>query len=113
MAVVRSTEAWQQLFVEYDASDESARDFCARHGVRLVYFYRRSQELRGRSARRLSGTPRSAAPVVTPAFMPVHIPRHAPAEIRLTVGRTEIAVSSAVAPDWVAALVQALARIAL
>jgi len=55
MARTRSTEAWQQLFTEYEACHESARDFCARHGVRLVYFYRRSQELRGRSASRLGG----------------------------------------------------------
>ena len=110
MAVVRSTEAWQQLFAEYEASNERAQDFCARHGVRLTYFYRRSQELRGRSASRLGRASRSGTPVVTPAFIPVTVPRHVSAEIRLTVGRTEIAVSSAVAPDWVAALVIALSK---
>lgn len=110
MARARSTEEWQQLFAEYEASHERAQDFCARHGVRLTYFYRRSQELRGRSASPLGRASRSGTPVVTPAFVPVTIPRQAPAAIRLSVGRTEIAVSSAVAPDWVAALVIALSK---
>ncbi|MHB1671987.1 MAG: IS66 family insertion sequence element accessory protein TnpA, partial [Acidiferrobacter sp.] len=52
MAKIRSHEDWRALFAEYEASPESARDFCARHGLRLTYFYRRSLELRGRSASR-------------------------------------------------------------
>lgn len=116
MATARSAEEWQQLFADYEASAESAPDFCARHGLRLVYFYRRSWELRRRSASRresASGSAVSGSAVRRPvasAFMPVTVPRAEPAEIRLTCGPAEMIVSSAVAPEWVAALVSALTR---
>ncbi|UEO00454.1 hypothetical protein A9R16_003370 [Acidiferrobacter thiooxydans] len=107
MAKTRSNEAWQQLFAEYEAGQESARDFCARHGLRLVYFYRRSLELRGRSASRRG---REGKPVVLPAaFVPVAVtPRAVPAPITLTIGRASMALSSSVPPAWVAALLAAL-----
>ena len=62
MAKIRSNEAWQEIFAEYEASAESARDFCARHGLRLTYFYRRSLELRGRSASRRGQEVKRGAP---------------------------------------------------
>ena len=107
MAKIRSNEAWQELFAEYEASHESARDFCARHGLRLVYFYRRSLELRGRSASRKG---REGKPVAPPAaFVPVAVtPRGVPAPITLTIGRASMALSSSVPPAWVAVLLAAL-----
>ena len=68
MAKIRSNEAWQELFAEYEAGQESARDFCARHGLRLVYFYRRSLELRGCSASRRGREGKPGAPPA--AFVP-------------------------------------------
>lgn len=121
MAKIRSNEAWQELFAEYEASAESARDFCARHGLRLTYFYRRSLELRGRSAsRRGQEVKRGASPA---AFVPVTVtPRGLPAPVgpkpggphcvgdtvTLTIGKASLALSSAVPPAWVAALLMAL-----
>ena len=107
MAKTRSNEAWQQLFAEYEAGQESARDFCVRHGLRLVYFYRRSLELRGRSASRRG---RGGKPVAPPAaFVPVAVtPRAVPAPITLTIGRASMALSSSVPPAWVATLLAAL-----
>ena len=107
MAKIRSNEAWQELFAEYEAGQERARDFCARHGLRLVYFYRRSLELRGRSASRRGREGKPGAPPA--AFVPVAVtPRDVPAPITLTLGRASIALSPAVPPAWVAALLTAL-----
>ena len=107
MAKIRSNEAWQELFAEYEAGQESARDFCARHGLRLVYFYRRSLELRGHSASRRGRGGQPAAPPA--AFVPVTVtPRDVPAPITLTIGRASIALSPSVPPAWVAALLTAL-----
>ena len=122
MIKIRSNEAWLTLFTEYEASQESARDFCARHGLRLAYFYRRSWELRGRSASRQGREVKSAA--LPAAFVPVAVmPRGAPAAIgraptnrglstadsvTLTVGKATMTWSSAVPPAWVAALLTAL-----
>jgi len=121
VAKIRSHEVWQELFAEYEVSPESARDFCARHGLRLTYFYRRSLELRGRSASRRG---REVKPVAPPAaFVPVAItPRGLPAPIdpkpsgphcvgdtvTLIVGQATMTLSSAVSPAWVAALLMAL-----
>ncbi|MHB1672064.1 MAG: IS66 family insertion sequence element accessory protein TnpA [Acidiferrobacter sp.] len=121
MAKIRSHEAWQELFAEYEAGQESARDFCARHGLRLTYFYRRSLELRGRSASRRG---REGKPVAPPAaFVPVTVtPRglQAPIDpkpggphcvgdtVTLRVGKATMTLSSVVSPAWVAALVMAL-----
>ena len=114
MAKIRNNEAWQELFAEYEAGQESAREFCARHGLRLVYFYRRSLELRGRSASRRG---REGKPVAPPAaFVPVTVtPRapqaaigHAADNVTLTVGKASLALSSSVPPAWVAALLMAL-----
>ena len=114
MIKIRSNEAWLTLFAEYEASQESARDFCARHGLRLAYFYRRSLELCGRSASRRGREVKSAAPPA--AFVPVAVLlRGAPAAIgraadtvTLTVGKATMTWSSAVPPTWVAALLTAL-----
>ena len=114
MAKTRSNEAWLELFAEYEASAESARDFCARHGLRLTYFYRRSLELRGRSASRRGQdpkpTPAAAAfvPVaVTPRGLPVPVGPTAD-HVTLTVGKASLTLSSSVSPAWVAALLTAL-----
>ena len=77
MAKIRSNEAWQELFAEYEASAESARDFCARHGLRLTYFYRRSLELRGRSASRRGQEVKCGVPPA--AFVPVTVTPPGPA----------------------------------
>ena len=121
MAKIRSHEAWQELFAEYEASTESARDFCARRGLRLTYFYRRSLELRGRSASRRGQEVKRVAPPA--AFVPVTVtPRGLPAPVgpkpggphcvgdtvKLTIGKASLALSSAVPPAWVAALLMAL-----
>ena len=121
MAKIRSNEAWQELFAEYEASAEGARDFCARHGLRLTYFYRRSLELRGRSASRRGQEVKRGAPPA--AFVPVTVPpRGLPAPVgpkpggphcvgdtvTLTIGKASLALSSAVPPAWVAALLMAL-----
>ena len=121
MAKIRSNEAWQEIFAEYEASAESARDFCARHGLRLTYFYRRSLELCGRSASRRGQEVKCGAPPA--AFVPVAItPRGLPAPVgpkpggphcvgdtvTLTIGKASLALSSAVPPAWVAALLMAL-----
>ena len=122
MAKIRSNEAWQELFAEYEASAEGARDFCARHGLRLTYFYRRSLELRGRSASRRGQEIKRVAPPA--AFVPVTVtPRgpqasigHAPTNrgpstadpITLTLGRASLTLLSSVSPVWVAALLMAL-----
>ena len=110
MVKYRSNEAWQELFAEYEASPESARDFCARHGLRLVYFYRRSWELRGRSARREEPSVKPTPPAPpTAAFVPVTIsPRNPQAAITITVGKGTLVLSSSVPPAWVAALLTAL-----
>ena len=80
MAKIRSSEAWQELFAEYEAVQESAQDFCARRGLRLVCFYRRRLVLRGHSASRRG---RKGKPVAPPAaFVPVTVtPRGVPAPI--------------------------------
>ncbi|MHB1512315.1 IS66 family insertion sequence element accessory protein TnpA [Acidiferrobacter sp.] len=76
VAKIRSHEAWQELFAEYEISSESARDFCARHGLRLTYFYRRSWELRGRSASRRG---QNTQPIPTAAaFVPVTVTPRGP-----------------------------------
>ena len=121
MAKIRSHEAWQALFAEYEAGQESARDFCVRHGLRLPYFYRRSLELRGRSASRRGQEVKRGAPPA--AFVPVTVtPRGLPAPIgpkpggphcvgdtvTLIVGQATMTLSSAVPPAWVAALLMAL-----
>ena len=107
MAKIRNHEAWQALFAEYEASAESARDFCARHGLQLAYFYRRSLELRGRSASR-RGQDTQPTPTAA-AFVPVTVtPRSPQAAITLTVGKASLALSSSVSPAWVAALLMAL-----
>ena len=121
MAKIRSNEAWLDLFGEYEASPESARDFCARHGLRLTYFYRRSLELRGRSASRRGREVKRVAPPA--ALVPVTVaPRGLPAPIgpkpggphcvgdtvTLMVGKASLALSSSVSPAWVAALLTAL-----
>ena len=107
MAKIRSNEAWQELFAEYEAGQERARDFCARHGLRLVYFYRRSLELRGRSASRRGREGKPGAPPA--AFVPVTVTPQGPqAPITLTIGRASMALSSSVPPAWVAALLAAL-----
>ena len=110
MIKIRSNEAWQGLFAEYEASSESARDFCARHGLRLVYFYRRSWELRGRSARRGEPGVKPTPPATpTAAFVPVAITSTSPrAEITLTIGPVSLALSSGVPPAWLAGLLKAL-----
>ena len=121
MAKIRSHEAWQALFAEYEAGQESARDFCVRHGLRLQYFYRRSLELCGHSASRRGRDGQSAAPA---AFVPVTVtPRGVPAPIgraptnrglstadtvTLTIGQVSMTLSSSVPPAWVAALLTAL-----
>ena len=107
MTKIRSNEAWQEFFAEYEASPESARDFCARHGLQLSYFYRRSRELRGCSAGRKG---REGKPVAPPAaFVPVTItPKGPQAAITLTVGKVALVLSSSVSPAWVAALLTAL-----
>ena len=121
MAKIRNHEAWQALFAEYEAGQESARDFCVRHGLRLVYFYRRSLELRGRSASRRGQEVKRVAPPA--AFVPVAItPRGLPAPVGLKpgsphcvgdtvtviIGQATMTLSSAVSPAWVAALLAAL-----
>ena len=121
MAKIRSHEAWRELFAEYEASAESARDFCARHGLRLTYFYRRSLELRGRSASRRGREVKRVAPPA--AFVPVTVtPRGLPTPIdpkpggphcvgdtvTLTIGKVAMTLSSSVSPAWVAALLTAL-----
>ena len=114
MAKIRSHEAWQALFAEYEAGQESAHDFCVRHGLRLVYFYRRSLELRGHSASRRGRGGQPAAPPA--AFVPVTVtPRGVPAPIdraadtvTLTIGQVSMTLSSSVPPAWVAALLTAL-----
>ena len=122
MAKIRSHEAWQALFAEYEAGQESAHDFCVRHGLRLQYFYRRSLELRGHSASRRGRGGQPAAPPA--AFVPVTVtPRGAPAPIgraptnrglstadtvTLTIGQVSMTLSSSVPPAWVAALLTAL-----
>ncbi len=107
MAKIRSDKDWLDLFAEYEAGHESARDFCARHGLRLTYFYRRSLELRGRSASRRGS---EGGPLAPPAaFMPVAVtPRAVPASITLTIGKAQVALSPSVPPAWVAALLMAL-----
>ncbi|WP_298138436.1 hypothetical protein [Acidiferrobacter sp.] len=107
MAKIRSDKDWLDLFAEYEAGHESARDFCARHGLRLTYFYRRSLELRGRSASRRG---QEGQPLSLPAaFVPVAVtPRALPASITLAVGKASIALSPSVPPTWVAALLMAL-----
>ena len=107
MAKIRSHEAWQALFAEYEAGQESAHDFCVRHGLRLQSFYRRSLELRGRSASR-RGQDTQPTPTAA-AFVPVTVtPRSPQAAITLTVGKASLALSSSVSPAWVAALLMAL-----
>lgn len=107
MAKIRSHEAWQALFAEYEAGQESARDFCVRHGLRLPYFYRRSLELCGHSASRRRRDPKPIPSAA--AFVPVAVtPRAVPAPITLTIGRASIALSPSVPPAWVAALLTAL-----
>ena len=121
MAKIRSNEAWRELFAEYEASAESARDFCARHGLRLTYFYRRSLELRGHSASRRGREVKRVAPPAT--FVPVTVtPRGLPAPVdpkpgsphcvgdtvTLTIGQASLTLSSSVSPVWVAALLMAL-----
>ncbi len=121
MAKIRSNEAWLELFAEYEASAESAHDFCARHGLRLTYFYRRSLELRGRSASRRGQDTQPIASAA--AFVPVAVtPRGLQAPIgpkpggphcvgdtvTLTIGKASLALSSSVPPAWVAALLTAL-----
>ena len=107
MAKIRSHEAWQALFAEYEAGQESARDFCVRHGLRLQYFYRRSLELCGHSASRRRRDPKPIPSAA--AFVPVTVtPRAVPAPITLTIGRASIALSPSVPPAWVAALLTAL-----
>ena len=107
MAKIRSHEAWQALFAEYEAGQESAHDFCVRHGLRLQYFYRRSLELRGHSASRRGREGKPAAPPA--AFVPVAVtPRAVPAAVTLTIGKVSVALSSSVPPAWVAALLTAL-----
>ena len=114
MAKIRSSEAWQELFAEYEAGQESARDFCARHGLRLVYFYRRSLELRGHSASRRRRDPKPIPSAA--AFVPVAVnSRAVPAPVdraadtvTLTIGQVSMTLSSSVPPAWVAALLTAL-----
>ena len=114
MAKIRSHEAWQALFAEYEAGQESARDFCVRHGLRLPYFYRRSLELCGHSASRRRRDPKPIPSAA--AFVPVAVtPRAVPAPIgrtadtvTLTIGRASVALSPSVPPAWVAALLTAL-----
>ena len=121
MAKIRSHEAWQELFAEYEGSQESARDFCTRHGLRLTYFYRRSLELRGHSASRrgqdTQPTPTAAAfvPVaVTPRGLPAPIdpkpggPHCVGDTVTLTIGKASLTLSSSVSPAWVAALLTAM-----
>ena len=114
MVKIRSHEAWQALFAEYEAGQESAHDFCVRHGLRLQYFYQRSLELRGHSASRRGRGGQPAAPPA--AFVPVTVtPRGVPAPIdraadtvTLTIGQVSMTLSSSVPPAWVAALLTAL-----
>ncbi|MDA8119480.1 MAG: hypothetical protein M0Z85_05385 [Gammaproteobacteria bacterium] len=103
----RSIIEWEQIFREQEASGESVKIFCARHGISLSPFYRYHRRLRAASRTRGASQP---------AFVPVAITPRGPQapvgptadHVTLTVGKASLTLSSSVSPAWVAALLTAL-----
>lgn len=99
---IRSNEEWQKLFAELAESGETPAAFCARHKIRLAYFYTRRRELTGQL---FSRSPASSAfvRIAEPASPPL-----SPGSITLTRGTVSLTLPAAIAPQWVADLVRAL-----
>ena len=103
MAAARSQEEWHRLFSEQAESGEAPAAFCARHGIRLVYFYTRRRELTGQQARSM--------PTASPsAFVPLVTTPHRGGDLTVTHREVTLQVSLPIAPEWVAALVMALQK---
>ena len=96
----RSVAEWEQIFREQEASGEGVETFCTRRGVTLSSFYR---------YRRRQRTAPADSGALAAAFVPVAVtPRAVSTPITLTLGRASLALSPAVPPAWVAALLTAL-----
>ena len=118
MAKIRSHEAWQELFAEYEASPERARLLRpARPAVDVLL-------LAQPGAPRAFGEPSGARHAAYPIRRGLragggHAPGPAGADpqapigrtgdnITLTIGKASLTLSSSVSPAWVAALLMAL-----
>jgi len=96
MAVRRRTKTeWQVLIAEFEASGQSAKDFCAAQGLSSSNFFKRRQEVR--------------IAVVSP-FVPTKISTGTTGSVVIDVLGTTIRCDSNVPTAWLAQLVSGLLR---
>ena len=96
MAVQRRTKVeWQALIAEFEASGQSAKDFCVAQGLSSSNFFKRRQEVRALS--------------VTP-FVPAKMVTGNTRNIVIDVLGTTIRCDSNVSTAWLAQLVRELRK---
>ena len=110
----RSIIEWEQIFREQEASGESVKIFCARHGISLSPFYRYHRRLRAASRTRGASQPAFVPVAITPRGPQAPVgpksggPHCVGDTVTLTIGKVAMTLSSSVSPAWVAALLTAL-----
>ena len=125
MAVLRSSEEWQQLLAEQVASGLSIRAFCQHRQIAVSTFLARKKRASSDAGvnarlsvsvspqrRTRASSPQPPQGTHAPSFVPLTVlpSPTAGAEITVIWGSSELRLPAATAPEWVAQLLLTLTR---